>query len=299
MFKKILSVILFTGTMLFLNSCGVDELQNQNIYDFSSGEKIRLEDGMKAKLDGTSGVFQYTRIWLLGNKKNITRIYFALHGDQITDYSDSTVNDRKEMTKALPAGEGVIIAYPVSSGDRSWPPFTGKTKQRKNGPILIKMFRQLASSAENEDAIFEQFALSGAGKVNMALLLTVNEKYDSDDEVKQFVDHNFRGIHDGAALCYDMDDMVAAYHNMLKAHGHIRGSFIHNTKAGEEVDYGYKYHFKVAKLFKPSLTSREFPKGGSLSLENSRLRFWSHPLHFYTWKSQFTHVFLGHGLPTE
>ncbi len=299
MHNVFLALLFFLSSVFFLNSCGTQNSDDQNLYDFSSGGKIDLEDGMKAKLDGTSGILQYTRIWLIGSTKNITRIYFALHGDGISDYSDSTADDRREMAKALPAGEGAIVAYPISSGSRSWPAFTGKSLQRKNGPVLIQMFRQLAKSAGNENAIFEQFGLSGAGKVNMALLMLVLEKYDSSADVKAFVDDNFRGIHDGAALCYDRDDMVDAYHRVLRDHAHLRGTFIHNTKAGEEVDYGYDYHFKVAKLFKPDLTKKEFPKGGSLTLQNNRLRFWSNPLHYYTWKSQFTRVFLGQSLPSE
>lgn len=266
---------------------------------FGEAPLLHLEDGMKVQLDGTEGVFQYTRIWLLGNPRHITRIYFVLHGDKITDYSDATAEDRREMAQSLPPEEGALLAYPVSCGDRSWPPFTGGRLQRENAPVLVKMFRQLARSIGNEDAVFEQFALSGAGKVNMALLCLVIEKYDSDPDVRSFVDRNLRGIHDGAALCYDPYTMVTAYYQVLSKHPACRATFIHNTNPGEEVDYGYLYHFKVAELFEDGLTEARFPKGGSLSLQGGRLRFWSNPLHMDTWRTQFRRVFLTTGLPAS
>lgn len=266
---------------------------------FGEAPLLHLEDGMKVQLDGTEGVFQYTRIWLLGNPRHITRIYFVLHGDKITDYSDATAEDRREMAQSLPPEEGALLAYPVSCGGRSWPPFTGGSLQRVNAPVLVKMFRQLARSIGNEDAVFEQFALSGAGKVNMALLCLVIEKYDSDPDVRSFVDRNLRGIHDGAALCYDPYSMVTAYYQVLSKHPACRATFIHNTNPGEEVDYGYLYHFKVAELFEDGLTEARFPKGGSLSLQDGRLRFWSNPLHMDTWRTQFRRVFLTTGLPAS
>ena len=261
------------------------------------GERIRLEDGMKAVLEGTEGVFQYTRIWLLGNPSKVTRIFFVLHGDKVYDYSDETAQDRVELTTALPPGEGAVLAYPISAPGRSWPAFTGGELQLRNGPLLIRMFRQLAASAGNEDASYEQFALSGGGKVNMALMMTILDKYDSDSELRSFVDGNLRGIHDGAALCYDMGGMVAAYFRVLSDHPLIRATFIHNTKPGEEVDYGYLYHRRVAELLGHGLAEGQFPKGGKLSLEGGRYRFWSSPLHLDTWRTQFARVFAGTGLP--
>ncbi|HNX31784.1 MAG TPA: hypothetical protein PKM35_09265, partial [Holophaga sp.] len=83
---------------------------------FGEAPLLHLEDGMKVQLDGTEGVFQYTRIWLLGNPRHITRIYFVLHGDKITDYSDATAEDRREMAQSLPPEEGALLAYPVSCG---------------------------------------------------------------------------------------------------------------------------------------------------------------------------------------
>ena len=288
-----LSVMRWLMTLLLLFT-----LDAVSFGDTPASPGLHLENGMRVQLDGTEGVFQYTRIWLIGNPQHITRIYFVLHGDKITDYSEATADDRQEMAEALPKGEGGIIAYPVSCGDRSWPPFTGGGLQRKNAPVLVKMFRQLAQSVGNENATFEQFALSGAGKVNMALLCLIIEKYDSDADVRSFVDRNLRGIHDGAALCYDPFTMVTAYYQVLSKHPACRASFIHNTNPGEEVDYGYLYHFKVAELFEDGMTEARFPKGGSLSLQNGRLRFWSNPLHMDTWRTQFRRVFLSSELPS-
>jgi hypothetical protein len=258
---------------------------------------LRLENGAEVQLAGTEEIFRYTRVWFVGNADHVTRIFFVLHGDGIVDYSDATAEDRREVGDALPNGEGALIAYPISCGDRSWPPFTGSQLQRAHAPVLVDMFRQLASAVHSEDAIFEQFALSGAGKVNLALLCLVMEKYDTDENVRRFVDRNLRGIHDGAALCYDAYSMVTAYYEVLAKHPAIRATFIHNTNPGEEVDYGYLYHFKVAELFEPGLTEQRFPKGGSLSLQGGRIRFWSDPLHMNTWKTQFRRVFMSSALP--
>ncbi|HWQ10723.1 MAG TPA: hypothetical protein VN436_16495 [Holophaga sp.] len=256
-----------------------------------------IENGAEVHLAGTDGIFRTTRLWFLGNRDHVTRIYFLLHGDGIVDYSDATVEDRREMEAALPKGEGALLAYPISCGERSWPAFTGGPLQRVNGPVIVSMFNQLAALVHNEDASFEQFALSGAGKVNMALLCLVMEKYDSDPDVHRFVDRNLRGIHDGAALCYDAYSMVTAYYDVLTKHPAVRATFIHNTQEGEEVDYGYLYHFKVAELLEDGMTEQRFPKGGSLSLQNGRIRFWSEPLHINTWKTQFRQVLLRSDLP--
>ena len=256
-----------------------------------------LENGAKLQLAGTDGIFRTTRVWLLGDRDHVTRIYFLIHGDGIIDYSDVTTEDRREMEAALPKGEGALLAYPISCGARSWPAFTGGQLQRANAPVLVSMFHQLAALVHNDDAVFEQFALSGGGKVNMALLCLVMEKYDSDPGVHQFVDRNLRGIHDGAALCYDSTSMVTAYWDVLTKHPAIRATFIHNTREGEEVDYGYLYHFKVAELIEDGVTEQRFPKGGSLSLQNGRIRFWSDPLHVNTWRTQFRQVFLTSDLP--
>ena len=263
------------------------------------GKAADLVDGMKVRLEGTEGIVDYTRLWIIGDSGNITRIYFVIHGDKIVDYSDDTAQDRREMADALPPGEGAVVAYPISAGDRSWPAFTGGALQVQNGPVLIRMFKQLAARAGNDKAIFEQFALSGGGKVNMALMVTILAKYDSDQEVRSFVDDNLRGIHDGAALCYDMTPMVNAYFLVLANHPLIRATFIHNTKPGEEVDYGYLYHYQVAEHLDHDLTPEQFPKGGSLSLQDGRIRFWSSPEHINTWKTQFARVFLSSVLPSD
>ena len=72
-------------------------------------------------LVGTENLLAYTRLWYIGNQSNITRIYFLIHGDGNVDYSNSTAQDRLDMTAHLPAGEGALLAYPINkAGDPSW-----------------------------------------------------------------------------------------------------------------------------------------------------------------------------------
>ena len=298
--KKLIGVSIVT--LLCVSGCkarvgitgeGERVIDESNVYDASVGQEFALEDGMKAKLDGTSGLLRYTRIWLIGNVNNIKHIYFTNHGDGASDYSDSTSNDREAMASNFPEGEGAIVAYPVSTGD-DWPGFRSLKDQRTNYYMLLKMFLQLERATGRQDAndiTFEQFSLSGGGRVNHALMRLILEKYDSDPAVQDFVDRHVRGIHDGDSLCYNIDGdegMTQSYINVLKNFRQIKGSFIHNTSG--QMAYVHRHHRKVASAFK-ELSEDEYPYGGSTSIENGRLRFWSAKTHWEAWKGQFAKVF--------
>lgn len=262
------------------------------VYDVSNGQELTLQDGMKAKLNGTDGLLVYTRIWIIGKEDNIKRIYFANHGDGASDYSESTKADREKMESLLPEGEGAIVAYPLSTG-HDWPGFQSIGDQRKHYYVILKMFKQLADATGKpiNDMRFEQFSLSGGGRVNHALMRLILENYDSDTAVKQFADNNMRGIHDGDSLCYNIDGedgMTQSYIDVLKKFPQVRASFIHNTSG--EMSYVQKYHRKVAAQFK-ELAPNEYPYGGSLSIDNNRLRFWASKTHWEAWKGQFGRVF--------
>lgn len=276
-------------------------IDESNVYDASVGQELNLEDGMKAKLDGTSSLLRYTRIWIIGDPNNIKHIYFTNHGDGASDYSDSTRSDRQAMEANLPDGVGAIVAYPVSTGD-DWPGFRSLNDQRKNFYVLLKMFLQLEKATGRQganDITFEQFSLSGGGRVNHALMRLILEKYDTDASVQDFVDNHMRGIHDGDSLCYNIDGeegMTESYIDVLKNFPQIKGTFIHNTSG--QMSYVHKYHRKVASNFK-ELSSNEYPYGGSLSIENGRLRFWSASTHWEAWKGQFAKVFFGNQVGQE
>jgi hypothetical protein len=254
---------------------------------------LSLTSGASVTLDGTHGVLDHTRVWNIGDATNVTRVYFVVHGDGASDYSSSTVDDRASMGKRLPPGEGAIVAYPVSAG-YSWPAFTGKDAQLKNGPVLLQMFRQIEKQVGRSDLRFEQFSLSGGGKVNHALLRLVNEHYDDDADVHEFVDAHLRGIHDGDSLCYDIlgdDGLRNNYVMAIQRFPNVRFSFIHNTSG--QMEYVYTHHRFIASQF-TTLAPGDFPwDGGSLSLQDGRLRFWSAPTHWHAWQGQFERVFFG------
>jgi hypothetical protein len=233
-------------------------------------------------LDGTSGILKYTRITVIGNGNNITKVYFAVHGDGNSDYASSTSGDRTAMAKHLASGEGAIVAYPVSKSS-NWPGFDGG----KNGYVLLKMFRHLERLTGNTNMRFEQFSLSGGGRVNHALLRLINENYSSDSDVREFVDNHLRGIHDGDSLCYSISQMEQNYIKAIKSFDKVRFCFIHNTSG--QMSYVQSHHNNVAK----AVSNQSYSYGGSLTLQDGRLRFWSSKTHWTAWQGQFEKVFFG------
>ena len=267
------AIVLGTG-------CGYDE----ELVDVETW-RAALTQGQKLYLQGTSGILQYTRVWTIGSPSNITRIYFANHGDHQSDYSTKTAADRTAMAAHIPAGEGALIAYPVSVA-KYWPAFQGG----KNGAVLLQMFRELEQMTGKQNVLFEQFSLSGGGRLNLALMRLVNDNYDTDSDVRSFVDNNLRGVHDGDSLAYDKAAMKQNYKSLLQRFNWVKGAFIHNTSG--KMAYVHGEHDEIARYFN---SNQGYPYGGSLSILGGRLRFWSAPTHFDAWRGQFAKVFFGGG----
>lgn len=240
--------------------------------------------GEKINFIGTKHLFRHTRTWIIGNSQNITRVYFLMHGDGNSDYSGSTASDRKRMAQALEAEtngqEGALVAYPVCKSS-NWPVFQGG----KNGKTLLLMFRKLEKALGYDGLKFEMFSLSGGGRANHALLRMINGSYDSDPDVKEFVDDHLRGIHDGDSLCYSIENFRNQYISAIRRFPQIRFSFIHNTSG--KMKYVQKHHNTIAK----TIGNRTYKWGGSLSLQQGRLRFWSSKTHWTAWQGQFAKVF--------
>jgi hypothetical protein len=255
-------------------------------------DALSWKSGDSVVFDGTKGILDHTRVFTLGAASNVTHVYFVVHGDGASDYSSSTADDRARLAARLPEGGGAVVAYPVSAG-YSWPAFTGRDAQRRNGPVLLGMFRQIEAKLGTSGIKFEQFSLSGGGKVNHALLRLVNERYDVDPDVKEFADQHLAGIHDGDALCYDIlgdDGLRNSYLLAAKRFDHVRFSFIHNTSG--QMQYVHTHHRWIASQL-TTLAPGDFPWGGSLSLDDGRVRFWAAPTHWLAWKGQFEKVFFG------
>lgn len=246
-----------------------------------AGREI-FANGSQVQLPGTQGILKYTRIVTIGEATNITRIYFLIHGDGNSDYGSSTEDDRQAMAKHLAPGEGAIVAYPVSSKSL-WPDF----ENGQNGKLLLAMYRALEKTTGNAHVRFEQFSLSGGGRVNHALLRLIDEKYPSDPDVREFVEHHLRGIHDGDSLCYSIAAMRERYIKAIQRLPKARFCFIHNTSG--KMSYVHGHHNTIAK----TVGGKSYPYGGSLTLEEGRLRFWSAATHWTAWKGQFEKVFFG------
>lgn len=258
--------------------------------------EIELTDGMKAKLWGTDGILSHTRIWFIGDKSNVKHIFFAVHGDGNSDYSDSTSGDRKAMTEHLASGEGAIVAYPVSVSS-NWPAFNGATKQRQNNVALLMMYRQLEKAIGRSDISFQQFSLSGGGRVDHGMLRLILEKYDNDDtglDVKEFVDSHVNGLHSGEALSYDLhgeDGLTNSWIKVLKAHSQIRASFVHG------INSEFKYMLAEAITIGKAFGGGDIERGKTQNLESGRLRWWAGNDHWTTWKGQFADAFFGTDVP--
>ena len=250
-----------------------------------AGKDLAWLDGKRVHFKGYKDVFQYTRVKIIGNPSNVTRIYFCVHGDGNTDYSSSTSDDRQQMAAALEQdapGEGAIVAYPVSMSSR-WPTF----ESGKNGRIILTMFQRLELITGNENVQFQIFSLSGGGRVNHALLRLINQEYEQSDDVRDFVDNHLKGIHDGDSLCYSITDMRNQYISAIRSFPGVRFCFIHNTSG--QMSYVHSHHNKIAV----TIGNESYPYGGSLSLQDGRLRFWSAKTHWTAWKGQFSKVFFG------
>ncbi|MDD5091646.1 MAG: SH3 domain-containing protein [Candidatus Wallbacteria bacterium] len=251
-------------------------------YLLCGSEVPEFSDGLKAKLVGTGGILEYTRLWYLGNRDNVTAIYFCNHGDHNADYADQTAADRSDMKKHIKPGEGAIVAYPLSVA-KYWPGF----QQGSNGRVLLSMFRHMERSTGKPGVRFEQFSLSGGGRVNHALLKLINENYGTDPDITELVDSHLTGIFDGDSLCYSIDDMRANFITAIRNFPHIRFCFIHNTSG--YMEYVHKHHNMIAG----EIGNTSYPYGGSLTLQDGRLRFWAADTHFTAWVGQFERVFFG------
>ncbi|MBI2894503.1 MAG: proprotein convertase P-domain-containing protein [Deltaproteobacteria bacterium] len=256
--------------------------------DFPQGSAFKHAGGERLVVPDLTDAFEFTRVWRIGNRDNITRIYLLVHGDGNTDYSGSTEGDRNDMEERLPPGEGAIVAYPVSPSG-NWPAFDGG----RNGRKVLRLFEELRTLAGRTDVVFEQFALSGGGRVNHALMRLINEHGDEAD-VRAFAADNLRGIHDGDSLSYSLNSMRDNYILSIEDYPHVRFAFIHNTSG--KMSYVHSYHNAIAKRFNDG---RGYPFGGSLSLQDGRLRFWSAATHWTAWKGQFAKVFFGEQGPVH
>ena len=271
-----------------------------SIQDFSDGRDFAIENGMKVILQGTEDIFKYTRLCLIGNKDNVTRIYFAVHGDGNPDYSGNfTQKDRDDLQKFYPKGEGLILALPIAVRTE-WADFNSLSRIQEHYYVFLHAFNHLKHASKNPKVTFEMFSLSGGDLVNWALFRFVRDKYDEDPEVKLFVDNHLRGSHDADALSCrgSYSDIKETYVGVLKRHTKLKAAFVHRRAgSGTQADI-YERHFGIAKLLDPNVSTKDFTRSadygesGSLRLENARFRFWSGPSHGQSWSTQFARVFL-------
>ncbi|GEM_PF-3553694 len=256
-----------------------------------------LKDGASITIPGTEGAIKNFRIGVIGNPDNIKKIYFVNHGDGNSDYFNSTKSDRQAMAKHLNPSEGAVVAYPISPA-REQGTFAGG----KNGESLLNAYRHLEKMTGNKDVAFEMFSLSGGGRANNALLNHINKNYDSDPNVKEFVDNHLKGIHDGDSLCRDIPQMKQNFKDAIRRFPGTKFSFIHNTSG--YMSYVQGQQNEIASYVKNGYQDKTngqgkvtpdkvYNSGGSADLENGRIRFWAAPTHWKAWAGQFEKVFFG------
>jgi hypothetical protein len=223
------------------------------------GERLHFWDDAEARI-------AYTRVLVVGDPTNVTRIFFSAHGDHATDRSQANFAQlmAQELGERTPAGEGAFIAFPISTAGR-WPGFDGG----KNGWVLFNMFQGLKQLGGNNcDVRFEQFAHSGGGRLNHALMKFVASDYDSSPEVRAFVDNNFRGIHDGESIGYSRRNNTQAYIDILTRFTQISATFTAGPRDGK-MDYVYSdSHLPISRVFGGELQNHK-----RLSLDGGRIRF--------------------------
>lgn len=270
-------------------------------FDLSSEKGSTIQDGDKLSWSWTKDVFKYVRVWFVGNKENIRHIYFCVHGDGASDYSTSTVSDRKALDTWLKArGEGGLVLLPIATGT-SWPAFQGREKQRKNNKTILRVFRELEYQALmscnpevagpdtcSKPVTFELFSLSGGGRFNHAVLRLIIEHYPDDFGVKAWVKDNIKILGDGEAMSYDIDGadgLRESWIQVLKNYPWLRAGFVHATES--RFEYMWKEHIKIGKAF----GGKDFCRGCTQTLEDGRLRFWPAKTHWTTWQGQWTRMF--------
>jgi hypothetical protein len=125
---------------------------------------------------------------------------------------------------------------------------------------------------------------------------------NSDPNVKEFVGNHLRGVHDGDSLCRDIPQTKKNFKEAIKNFPQVKFSFIHNTSGymkyvqgqQNEIASYVKNGYQDKTNGQGHVTPEKFyDYGGSSTLENGRIRFWSAPSHWKSWAGQFEKVFFG------
>jgi len=253
--------------------------QSSGTHPLKDGEKLYFRAAVPARL-------KYARVAVIGNQNNIKTIFFAAHGDHATDLFNraSSRKLRAALKARTPRGEGAYILFLVSQKGK-WPGFNGG----RNGHILFEMFQALNQfGGNNPDTRFEQYALSGGGRLNHALMDHVLKNYRTNPAIKQFVDRNFKAIHDGESIGYARRRNTQAYLDLLTRFPHIRASFMAGPIDGK-MDYVYPdSHIPIARKFGGKLHVHK-----RLWLQDGRIRFIPVTNHFAAWWEGMYEGFLG------
>lgn len=263
---------------LVLELC-VQALTNKtnNLVAIPNAPKLTLANDTCINLWGTKGFLEYSHIWLLGDTNNLKHALFVLHGNGNSDFSIQTSEDRNELHQDLNArNEGAILIYPVCNTFR-WDSFYNKPMDCSLG--LVKAFRQLEHAAGRK-LKFQQFSLSGSGRVDHSFFTFLLAKYDHDDtnlDIKDFVDNRMVGVHSGESTYNFRGNGTKLRITFLDRFSHVKAAFISDTEGPEPREMQ-----KIGEHY----TDATFNINTTQDVANGRIRFWKGIDH--------GHCFIGH-----
>lgn len=244
-----------------------------------------LTNDAHVNLWGTEDFLKDSHIWLLGDTNDLKQVLFVLHGNVNEDYSDATAEDRKELHQDLiTRKEGAILVYLVCNSSR-WRSYCANPMDCSLG--LVKAFRQL-EKAVGHPLQFQQFTLSGGGRVDRCLLKFLMAKYDHDDtglDIKQFVNDSMVGLHAGESTYNFFRDEIQIRIGFLERFSHVTASFVHDGDGPEP-----KEMQKIGEHF----AGPSFDVQIEQEMANGRIRFWKGADHFHCWKGHFFRAFGTH-----
>lgn len=278
--------IIFTSLALIFIGCGQDQdFKMAELSDFGSVNEIpdlKLKNDSKVALWGMETFTSYSRMWILGNAANIKHVLIALHGNDSSDYASDTKIDRNKLDEHLKnVGEGAVLLHPVSTNEK-WDPFYDNSVDNSVG--FVKAFKQV-EKAVGRDLSYQQFSLSGSGRVDRGLLKMLLKNYDKDGtglNIKNFVDRSIMGFHSGESTYNFAGDEIDLRIAFIEKFPRIKASFVHDGGGSEP-----KEMEKIGKHFVGS----SFKINTEQTILNGQVRFWKGTDHFNTWKGHFNQVF--------
>ena len=272
-FLWILIVFIFVG-------CGKE--RTSEVFNLIEIPDLVLKNDSKVSLWGTEEFTSYSRMWLLGDTRNIKYVLIALHGNDSLDFASETKGDRDALGGYLKsANEGAVLLHPVSTNEK-WDPFYQNSVDHSVG--FVKAFKQV-EKAVGRSLFYQQFSLSGGGRVDRGLLKMLLKNYEKDStglNIKEFVDRAILGVHSGESTYNFAGDEIDLRIAFIEKFPRIKASFVHDDSGSEPKEMA-----KIGKHF----VGDSFDINKEQKILNGQVRFWKGTDHVNTWSGHFKQVF--------